>query len=439
MSLFTYRSVDGIDQLEIPRIDTFSGQVRLPGSKSIANRALLLAALAEGETVLQNVPDSDDVQVLLKQMQALGVECQALSDEADSYRIVGAAGPFRIGEGFFDVENAGTALRPLVAVLSAGRGRFTIDGNEQMRRRPIADLVAAVRTAGVMIDCSKEGTPPVTMQTEGWKNGDFRISGRTSSQFISALLLAAPLSGRRITIQLPEEPVSRPYIDMTLRMMEQFGVRTERDGYIRFVVPEGQAYRSPGRYYIEGDATAATYFMTAGMLSGPVRMHGLDETSIQGDIRYLDIIRALGGRIKTGKNWVEIQQQGPVHGLSVDMNDMPDAAMTLAVTGLFADGPVEIRNVENLRVKESERIRGLRTELEKLGAVVDEWQDGLRVHPPQVVRRACIETYADHRMAMAFSLAAMRTDLVILDPACVRKTYPRYFEDFERICHPLTT
>ncbi|KAB2929206.1 MAG: 3-phosphoshikimate 1-carboxyvinyltransferase [Leptonema illini] len=439
MSLFKRTSAAGIERLEIPRIGTFFGEVRLPGSKSIGNRALLLAALARGETILQNVPDSDDVSVMLKQMPSLGVGCFRLMNEIEgSYRVVGAGGPFSIKEGLFDVENAGTALRPLVAVLSAGQGSYTIDGNEQMRRRPVADLVAAVRTAGVAIECSAEGTPPVTMRTDGWKSADFTISGKTSSQFISALLLAAPLSRRRVTITLPDEPVSRPYIDMTLRMMEQFGVRTEREGYTQFIVPEKQCYESPGTYYIEGDATAATYFMTAGMLSGPVRIHGLDESSIQGDIRYLDIIRAQGGRVKTGKNWIETQHQGPVRGITVDMNDMPDAAMTLAITGLFADKPVEIRNVENLRVKESERIRGLRTELEKFGAAVDEFQDGLRVHPPQIVHGAEVETYRDHRMAMAFSLAAIRTDLVILDPACVNKTYPRYFEDFERICHPST-
>jgi 3-phosphoshikimate 1-carboxyvinyltransferase len=440
MSLFKRISIAGVDRLEIPRMGIFSGSVQLPGSKSIGNRALLLAALAKGETLLQNVPDADDVVVLLRQLPFLGVNCtRSESETANSYRIVGTGGPFPIREGLFHVENAGTALRPLVAILSAGQGSFTIDGNEQMRRRPVADLVSAIRSAGVTIACSAEGTPPVTMRTDGWKSTSFSISGKTSSQFISALLLAAPLSGRRVTIQLPGEPVSRPYIDLTLRMMEQFGVRTERDGYQRFIVPENQSYESPGTYYIEGDATAATYFMTAGMLSGPVRIYGLDESSIQGDIRYIDIVRAQGGTVRTGRNWIETQHQGFVRGICADMNDMPDAAMTLAVTGLFADHPVEIRNVANLRVKESERIRGLRNELEKFGAAVDEFPDGLRVHPPQIVHRAEVETYRDHRMAMAFSLAAILTDLVILDPDCVNKTYPRYFEDFERICHPLTT
>lgn len=422
-------------RLHIPKMASFSGEVRLPGSKSIGNRSLLLAALSRGETILENLPTSDDVQVLLRQLPALGVKAGA---GGDALQVTGAGGAFSIREGRFEVDNAGTALRPLVAVLSAGEGEFVVDGNEQMRRRPVGDLVQAVAGAGVDIHCSEQGTPPVSIRTSGWKNTEFRVSGKTSSQFVSALLLAAPLSGRRVVLRLPEEPVSRPYIDLTIRMMEQFGVRVEREDYLTFVVPEGQCYTSPGRYAVEGDATAATYFLTAGILSGPVRVYGLDESSIQGDIRYLAILRALGGRIKAGKGWIEAQYQGPVHGISVDMNDMPDAAMTLAVTGLFSEGAVDIRNVENLRVKESERIRGLKTELERLGAIVEERRDGLTVHPPAAMHDAEIQTYRDHRMAMAFSLACLRTPITILDPHCVNKTYPGYFGDFERICHPST-
>lgn len=435
MSIFQSEGSGEESRLLIPQMASFSGEVRLPGSKSIGNRSLLLASLARGQTILENLPNSDDVQVLRRQLPALGVTAEALDD---GVHVTGSGGPFTIQAGRFEVDNAGTALRPLVAVLSAGQGDFIIDGNEQMRRRPVGDLVQAVAGAGVDIHCSDTGTPPVTIRTSGWKNTEFRVSGKTSSQFVSALLLAAPLSGRRVVLRLPEEPVSRPYIDLTIRMMEQFGVRVEREDYLSFVVPEGQCYQSPGRYTVEGDATAATYFLTAGMLSGPVRVYGLDESSIQGDIRYLAILRALGGRVKVGRGWIEAEHQGPVHGISVDMNDMPDAAMTLAVTGLFGDGPMDIRNVENLRVKESERIKGLKTELERLGAIVEERRDGLTVHPPEAMHPAEIQTYKDHRMAMAFSLACIRTRLTILDPRCVNKTYPSYFADFEQICHPST-
>lgn len=423
-------------KIQLPKVRQFVGEVHLPGSKSISNRALILAAIAKGETILENLPYSDDVQILLAQLPKLGVSVNHVDRKTNSQMvsIAGVSGSFAIDSGEFNVENAGTALRPLVALLSVGKGSFTVDGNAQMRRRPIGDLVEAIRSVGVNISMSKDGTPPVQIDTQGWQSGRLTISGKSSSQFISALLMAAPLTKQRVVIELPEPSVSQPYIDLTIQMMNQFGVSVDNHSYTRYTIKEGQSYISPGHYYIEGDATAATYFMTAGLLSGPVRIYGLDESSIQGDIEYLELIKKQGGQVITGKNWIEVKNESPIQGLTVDMNRMPDAAMTLAVSALFANQPIEIRNVENLRVKESERIKGLRIELEKLGARVDEWQDGLKVYAPASLRSAEIETYQDHRMAMAFSLASFGVPITILDPECVNKTYPDYFNDFKRIC-----
>ncbi|MBW7859392.1 MAG: 3-phosphoshikimate 1-carboxyvinyltransferase, partial [Leptonema sp. (in: Bacteria)] len=376
-----------IEKLQLPKVRKFQGEVHLPGSKSISNRALLLAAMSKGETILENLPASDDVQVLLSQFPKLGIQFKKIESES-KHQIIGiqgVAGSFQIDSGEFNVDNAGTALRPLVALLSVGRGNFIIDGNDQMRRRPIGDLVEAIKSVGVNISCSDQGTPPVQIKTNGWQKNILQISAKSSSQFVSALLMAAPLTNKRIIIELYESPVSKPYIDLTIQMMRQFGVIVENQNYTKYIIENNQSYTSPGRYFIEGDATAATYFMTAGLLSGPVKIHGLDTSSIQGDINYLDLIKKQGGQIRSGKNWIEIKSGSTIQGFTIDMNDMPDAAMTLAVSALFANQPIEIQNVENLRVKESERIKGLRIELEKLGAVVDEWADGLRVHPPQKI------------------------------------------------------
>lgn len=420
-------------ELFIPRIERFQGQCRLPGSKSIANRALLLAALARGQTRLHNLPAADDIEVLVEALPHLGVTLQ-FDAAAGAALVDGLGGAPQAPEATLNLENAGTALRPLVAILAAAHGDYLIDGNEQMRRRPIRDLVFALAKLGVDIDCAAGGGPPVRVQARGLPGGRVSLSGEVSSQFVSAMLLAAPLAQAPLEILLPAEPVSKPYIDLTIQMMAEFGVSVWRDGYRRFQVEAPQSYRSPGDYAIEGDASAATYFLAAGALpgSGPVRVLGLGRESAQGDAGFLQLLSQMGARVDSGPDFLESRgsEQGSLRALDVDMNAMPDAAMTLAVLALFARGETRIRNIANLRVKESERIHGLRRELEKLGATVREFPDALFIAPPPTLHAARIETYRDHRMAMAFALAAAGVDLTILDPGCVAKTYRRFFDDF---------
>ena len=437
-----FAAISKMSELKLPRTALFRGEVHLPGSKSIANRALLLAALAEGKTELRNLPASDDVRVLMNTLPRLGVAVEKSSasgqGEGTTLLISGAGGPFPVKNIELNLENAGTAFRPLTAVLSAGSGEYTLDGDAQMRKRPIADLVRALASLGVSIECSSEGTPPVRIRADGLPGGVVSVSGKVSSQFVSALLLAAPLVRKgELIIELPEDPVSKPYIDLTLGMMEDFGVSVSRDSYTRFVI-SGSAYRSPGVYTVEGDASAATYFLSAGAISGcgPVTVHGLSQDSRQGDIRYAEVLQKMGAHIEYGPDWIRSSgAPNGLNGITVDMNDMPDAAMTLAVLALFARGETHILNIANLRVKESERIRGVRTELEKLGAEVTEEPDALHIRPPESLKPASIATYRDHRMAMAFSLASFGTDIVIENPACVSKTYPDYFQDFVSVAY----
>lgn len=442
-----------VQVLAIPRFHKFTGQVALPGSKSIANRAILMAALCAGRTRLSNLPAAEDVEHLLIVLPALGVRLFTLvnaKEEAltDAEAIIAAlhkrqdiilearGGAFVCERAVLNIENAGTAMRPLVAVLAAGRGHFTIDGNQQMRRRPIGDLVQGLASLGVKIHCTDTNFPPVTIDAQGLPPGRVELSGKVSSQFISAILLAAPLAqAEAIELILPEEPVSKPYIDLTLAMLAEFGIKVQHRGYRYFKIEGAQTFRSPGVYAVEGDASAATYFLAAGGLPGlgPVRIDGLGSGSRQGDIEFVNLMREMGASVQVNRDHLMVK--GPAAGTKLravdrDMNAMPDAAMTLAILALFADGETHIRNIENLRVKESERIAGLRSELEKLGAQVREDRDALHITPPESLQPARIATFKDHRMAMAFSVAAFGTDLELEDPACVAKTYRHFFEDF---------
>lgn len=422
----------------------FQGAVTVPGSKSIANRALLAAALSRGTTQLEWIPGSDDVQVLLRTLPELGIIVQNIkrseAQPTPSYScdVVGAAGPFPVSSGTFQLENAGTAVRPLVALLCASTGSFTIDGNEQMRRRPVGDLVDALKQAGLDVAAAANGAPPVKIQATGLKAREYKVRGQTSSQFISALLMAIPLSQELpASIEVTDVPVSLPYIDLTIQVLKDFGVSVSKSSdYRRFEVDSG-GYVAPGQYRIEGDATAATYFFAAGAMpgSGPVTVHGVSSHSVQGDVAFLSLLEKMGAQVSREQDSITVQgpAQGSLQALDVDMNSMPDAAMTMAVLALFASGPTRIYNIANLRVKESERIVGLHKELVKLGASVEETHDSLHITPPDQLLSACIETYADHRMAMAFALAQRGCDLKIKDPVCVNKTYPGFFDDWKKI------
>jgi len=409
-----------------------AGTVRLPGSKSISNRALLLAALSGGETNLSGVLESDDTARMLDALRALGVAWTRTG--AGEYAVQGAGGAFPVRTAELFLGNAGTAFRPLTAALALAGGTYQLSGVPRMHERPIGDLVDALRALGADIAyLGREGYPPLAIRPAARALGDAAtVRGDVSSQFLSALLMALPLAGQRVAVQVVGELVSKPYVEITLDLMRRFGVVLERDGWWRFTVPAGAAYRSPGRLDVEGDASSASYFLAAGAIGGgPVRVVGVDESSIQGDVRFVEVLRAMGAEVAFGAGWIEVRGRAPLRAIDADLNHIPDAAMTAAVLALFADGPSTIRNVASWRVKETDRLAAMAVELRKVGARVEEGPDFIHIVPPAQLVPATIDTYDDHRMAMCFSLVALGGVAVrINDPQCVAKTFPDYFQVF---------
>jgi 3-phosphoshikimate 1-carboxyvinyltransferase len=412
-----------------------AGTVRLPGSKSISNRALLLAALADGVTSLGGVLEADDTARMLDALRALGVDWTRSGEGEYAVRGVDGAFPVRRAELFLG--NAGTALRPLTAALALTGGTYRLAGVPRMHERPIGDLVDALRTLGAEIGyLGRAGYPPLEIRPAGRGVRDATtVRGDVSSQFLSALLMALPLAGRPVAVDVAGELVSKPYVEITLDLMRRFGVVLERNGWRRFAAPAGARYRTPGRLEVEGDASAASYFLAAGAIGGgPVRVAGVDESSIQGDVRFVEVLRAMGAAVAFGPGWIEVRGRRPLRPIDADLNHIPDAAMTAAVLALFADGASTIRNVASWRVKETDRLAAMATELRKVGARVEEGPDFLRVEPPARLLPATIDTYDDHRMAMCFSLVALGGVAVrINDPACVAKTFPDYFQAFAEL------
>jgi 3-phosphoshikimate 1-carboxyvinyltransferase len=418
------------------------GQVYLPGSKSISNRVLLLAALAEGTTRLTGLLDSDDTRVMLAALRQLGVRIDSPSlVEAE----VHGGLPFAQDHGDFFLGNAGTAFRSLTAALAVMGGQYRLSGVERMHERPIGDLVEALKQLGADIEyLANPGYPPLKIGRGHIQAGQpVKVKGTVSSQFLTALLLAAPLytgsANQPLIIEVEGELISKPYILITLNLMARFGVQVQQDGWQRFTVPAGAAYRTPGTMAIEGDASSASYFMALGAIGGgPVHLHGVGSASIQGDIAFADTLEAMGATIVRHPDSLEVSgvrvaQGEKLKAFDQDFNLIPDAAMTAATLALYADGPCMLRNIGSWRVKETDRIHAMHTELAKLGAQVESGPDWIRVHPlePQQWQAATIETYDDHRMAMCFSLAAFGPQPVtILDPGCVSKTFPDYFAVF---------
>ena len=418
-----------------------SGTVVLPGSKSISNRTLLLAALAEGTTEVQGLLASDDTQHMLTALGLLGVKCQPIGDTRD-YRVQGVGGVFPVKQAELFLGNAGTAFRPLTAALALSQGHYQLSGVARMHERPIADLVDALRQLGADISyAGVSGYPPLAIQpAHSQAGGRVQIRGNVSSQFLTALLMALPLTGERTTVEVVGELISKPYIEITLNLMRRFGVEVARQGWQSFVVQGGQRYRSPGQIQVEGDASSASYFLAAGAIGGgPVRVEGVGKTSIQGDIRFAETLAAMGADIRMGENWVQAAGTGKLKAIDADLNHIPDAAMTIAVAALFAEGTTTIRNIASWRVKETDRIAAMATELRKLGASVDEGADFIRISPPSTLTpHVVIDTYDDHRMAMCFSLVALGgVPLRINDPNCVAKTFPSYFEEFLKLAAPV--
>ncbi len=430
-----------MNHLDLPALTRAAGTVKLPGSKSISNRMLLLAALAEGETEIRDLLDSDDTRVMLAALQKVGVGVTALGSNA--YRVVGCAGVFPGKEADLFMGNAGTAIRPLTAALALSGGHYQLSGVARMHERPIGDLVDGLRQIGCDVRYSgNEGFPPLEILPASVDLAvPIRVRGDVSSQFLTALLMALPLTGRQAVIEMTTELISKPYIEITLNLMARFDVTVERDGWSRFTIPAGQKYRSPGLLHVEGDASAASYFLAAGAIGGgPVRVEGVGQQSIQGDVKFADALKKMGAQIVWGDNFIEASApEGKLKAFDLDLNHIPDAAMTLAVAALFADGKCTMRNIASWRVKETDRISAMATELRKLGATVEEGTDWLAVSPaPTFTANATIDTYDDHRMAMCFSLAALGgVPVRINDPKCVAKTFPHYFDAFAQITAPV--
>jgi len=428
--------------LDLPPMLGAAGCVRLPGSKSISNRVLLLAALADGETEIRDLLMSDDVERMLEALRALGVDWQREGDSLN-YRVRGVGGPFPVKTADLFLGNAGTAFRPLTAALALSGGEYRLSGVPRMHERPIGDLVEALRQLGADITCTaNEGYPPLLLKPATIRSGGVvRVRGDVSSQFLTALLMALPLTGVQTTVEVVGELISKPYIAITLELMARFGVKVEQQGWERFVVPGGARYGSPGTVFVEGDASSASYFLAAGAIGGgPVRVEGVGRTSIQGDVRFAEALEQLGARITMGDNWIEAAApaSGVLKAFDLDLNHIPDAAMTLAVAALFADGPCRLRNIASWRVKETDRIAAMAIELRKVGAEVEEGADYLCVTPPARLQAAAIDTYDDHRMAMCFSLVSLGGCRVrINDPKCVNKTFPAYFDAFARVARPV--
>ncbi|AGW89185.1 MULTISPECIES: 3-phosphoshikimate 1-carboxyvinyltransferase [Cupriavidus] len=429
-----------MEHLTLGPLTRATGTVRLPGSKSISNRVLLLAALATGETRVRDLLDSDDTRVMLQALRTLGVGWR--QEDAD-YIVTGAGGNFPNKAAELFMGNAGTAIRPLTAALALQDGSYKLSGVPRMHERPIGDLVDGLRQVGAVIDyLGNEGFPPLHIQPASIRiDAPIRVRGDVSSQFLTALLMSLPMAqsdSGRIEIEVVGELISKPYIEITLNLLARFGIQVERQGWERFVLPAGAAYRSPGEIFVEGDASSASYFLAAGAIGGgPVRVEGVGMASIQGDVRFAEALNRMGANVMAGDNWIEVRgterDDGRLHGIELDCNHIPDAAMTLAVAALFAEGTTTLTNIASWRVKETDRIAAMATELRKLGAVVEEGADFLRVTPPQPWQTPAdgIGTYDDHRMAMCFSLAAFGPLPVrINDPGCVAKTFPDYFSVF---------
>ena len=442
--------------LDVPALRAVQGRVRLPGSKSISNRVLLLAALSEGATRVRGLLDSDDTRVMLQALAQMGCGVRRADGRADEVLIEGLGGRAPASPTRLFLGNAGTAMRPLTAALALLGGEHELSGVARMHERPIGDLVAALRRLGCRIEeLGRPGFPPLRIAEAAGVpplalDAPVRVRGDVSSQFLTALLLALPLAAREreVTVQVEGELISRPYIHITLALLERFGVAVQRQGWERFVIPEGSRYQSPGEVLVEADASSASYFIAAGALSAPeggegLVIEGLGLDAVQGDIRFVEAARLMGADVQGGSGWLRARRGAwPLKAVDLDCNHIPDAAMTLAMMALYADGPSTLRNIASWRVKETDRIAAMTAELRKLGAAVEEGADFIRITPPALAggwRAASICTYDDHRMAMCASLAAFNPAALpvrVQDPKCVAKTFPDYFETLFAAAQP---
>ncbi|MDD7985910.1 3-phosphoshikimate 1-carboxyvinyltransferase [Lentisphaera marina] len=416
-----------MEKITLPKISSIQGTVKLPGSKSISNRSLLLAALGEGKITLENILSSNDVDRMFEALQTLNIPCSRDLEEL-TVELQGCAGSLPDGDFNLYLENAGTAVRSMTAAICASKGNYVIDGNARMRERPISDLVEALQKLD--IDISYEFNtkcPPLNIKANGIKGGLTSVNGSVSSQYITALLLASPLAENDVTINIDGDLTSKPYVDMTIGLMNKFGVEVTNDNYQTFTVPAPQKYINPSKFIVEGDAGSASYFLGAAAINGSVRVYGCGKDSIQGESGFAGVMGQMGADVTYGDNFIEVSSTGKLKGIDIDMNTMTDTGMTLAVVAMFAEGTTTIRNIANWQVKETERITAVATELKRAGATVEEGPDYLVINPPEKILNCEIETYDDHRMAMAFAILSLGTEITILDPLCCKKTFPNYF------------
>ena len=421
----------------LPKVNSVEGEINLPGSKSLSNRALLLAALAPGQTTLLNLLRSEDTQRMVEALTQLGVSL-TMNDDWSRCVVSGHDGLFQApNEHKFFLGNAGTAIRPLTSILAMMQGNFIVDGDQYMRERPINHLVEALKQLGASFEyLGEENCPPLRVIGGSIRGGKVEIKGDISSQYLTSLLLALPLAPKDSEVSVIGEQVSKPYLDLTLDIMSKFGVNARHENHQYFTIPGGQSYQSPGTYLIEGDASSASYFFAAAAIAGgTVRVNGIGSNSVQGDIEFLDAIEAMGAVVSRQSDSVEVSG-GALKGIDMDLNHIPDAAMTIAAMALFAEGTTIIRNIYNWRVKETDRMFAMATELRKLGATVEAGHDYIVIEPPEKIQSASIDTYGDHRIAMCFSLASLSdAEITINNPEVTAKTFPDYFDVFASICH----
>ncbi|UNM95804.1 3-phosphoshikimate 1-carboxyvinyltransferase [Ignatzschineria rhizosphaerae] len=426
-----------MEKLFLPKIAKAEGIVIIPGSKSISNRILLLAAMTEGETIIHNLLKSDDTDRMLEALALLGIEVALLDETTRTFRVKGNGEGFPNKKADLFLGNAGTAFRSLTAAVAVNGGEYALSGIPRMHERPIKDLVDALRALGFKIDyLGHDGYPPLKIGKGSLIADEVSIKGDVSSQYLTALLMTLPLLKQKITINIEGELISKPYIEITLILLRAFGVEIKHHHYQQFFIPDNAVFKTPGEFYVESDASSASYYLALGMFGGPLTVKGVGTNSIQGDIQFIDALEMMGADITWKENEVIVRapKDGVIKGIDLDCNHIPDAAMTLATLAVFADQKTTLRNIGSWRVKETDRLHAMATELQKLGVTVEESEDALVIYPQEdLLQDVAIETYDDHRMAMAFSLLSMKEALTILDPQCVDKTFPTYFELFKTV------
>ena len=424
-----------MEQLTLSPASHATGSITLPGSKSISNRTLLLAALAKGTTEIRDLLASDDTSRMLESLEKLGIKLENFSENA--WRVTGCGGNFPNKNADLFLGNAGTAFRPLTAALAFSGGKYKLSGVPRMHERPIGDLVDALRLAGAQIEYLGNAQFPPLQISPAQLNltQSIKIRADVSSQFLTALLMALPLTQQQVTIEVVGELISKPYIEITLNLMQRFGITVQREGWQRFTIAANSQYISPKEIFVEGDASSASYFLAAGAIAGDVRVEGIGQHSIQGDVRFAEALAMMGSKITYGENHIAAHKAQALKAIDLDCNHIPDAAMTLAIIALFADGTTILRNIASWRVKETDRIAAMATELRKVGAIVEEGLDYIKITPPAFLTpNAVIDTYDDHRMAMCFSLVSLgNVPIIINDPKCVNKTFPDYFNCFAKV------